>query len=254
MENRHLKLIACNVMWRELCHYAASSCNHFDLQFLSWGLHTEPDQLRIEAQRVIDSVPEKTFDAILLGYGLCSNGLVGIRAHNTPLVIFRGHDCITCFLGSKEKYREYFDRHPGTYWYTPGWIENHPAPGKERYENTYKHYVEKYGEDNAQYLMDMEQDWFRKYTTATYIDMGIGDTGQYETYTQECADWLNWEFDRLDGDPSLIERFVSGRWNPEDFLIVEPHHRIEATNDASIVRAVADPLKKELENATKASS
>lgn len=47
--SKHFKLIACNVMWRELCHFAATSMNRFDFQFLPWGLHGEPDKLRIEA-------------------------------------------------------------------------------------------------------------------------------------------------------------------------------------------------------------
>ena len=246
MERRLFKLIACNVMWRELCHFAAVSRNRYDFQFLPWGLHTEPDDLRAEVQRQIDAVPENTYDAVLLGYGLCSNGLVGITARRPRLVIFRGHDCITCFLGSKERYREYFDRHPGAYWYTPGWIENHPAPGKERYENTYRQYVGKYGEDNAQYLMEMEQDWFSKYTTAAYVDLGVGDSADYEAYTRECAEWLKWKYERLTGDPTLIQRFVAGDWNAEDFLIVEPGKRIEASNDATILRAAScgDPNPK----------
>jgi len=239
MNSQHYKLIACNVMWRELCHFAAAAKNRFDFQFLPWGLHGEPDKLRIEVQRMIDAVPEKTYDAVLLGYGLCSNGLIGITARHTRLVIFRGHDCITCFLGSKERYRDYFDRHPGTYWYTPGWIENHPAPGKDRYEQTYRQYLEKYGQDNAQYLMEMEQDWFNKYTTAAYVDLGVGDSADYETYTRECAAWLKWKCERLSGDPSLIRRFVAGDWDAEDFLVVEPGQCIAASNDAAVLRAAA---------------
>jgi len=238
MKQAHYKLIACNVMWREICHYAARSGNRFDLQFLPWGLHSEPDKLRIETQRAIDAAPAGLFDAILLGYGLCSNGMAGICARHTPLVVFRGHDCITCFLGSKERYREYFDSHPGAYWYTPGWIENHPAPGRERYDITRRQYVEKYGEDNAEYLMEMEQDWMRKYNTAAYVDLGIGRTSEYEAYTRECAEWLKWKYERLAGDSRLVEMFVAGDWKAEDFLVVPPGHRIEPSHDAAIFRSV----------------
>ena len=144
------------------------------------------------------------------------------------------------FLGSKERYREYFDRNPGAYWYTPGWIENHPAPGKERYENTYRQYVEKYGEDNAPYLMEMEQDWFSKYTTAAYVDLGVGDSTDYEAYTRDCAGWLKWRFDRLEGDAGLIRRFVNGAWEGDEFLVVEPGHAIQASNDDAVVCAVPE--------------
>ncbi len=233
----NLKVIACNVMWRELSYYAALSPHAFDLQFLEWGLHEEPEALQREVQRAADAVPEK-FDAILLGYGFCSKGIEGVTARHTKLVVVKGHDCITHFLGSRQRYRTYFDENPGTYWYTPGWIENHPAPGKDRYEATYRQYVEQYGEDNAEYLMEMEQAWFREYSTAAYIDCGVGNTEAYEAYTKECAEWLNWRFDRLEGDTGLIKRFVNGEWNSDDFLIVGPDHKIEGTNDEQVIRSV----------------
>jgi len=234
---KHYKVIACNVMWREICHYAALSPHAFRLQFLSWGLHTDPAQLRSELQRAIDAT-EDGFDAIILGYGLCSNGVEGIASRGTRLVIARGHDCMTCFLGSKERYRDYFAANPGTYWYTPGWIENHLAPGQERYETTYRQYLEKYGEDNAQCLMEMEQGWFLNYTTAAYVDLGVGNTREHEEYTRRCAEWLGWKFERLQGDAALIVRMLNGQWNTEEFLVVEPGHSIKASRQADIVKAV----------------
>jgi hypothetical protein len=246
VKQHHFKIVSCNVMWREMCYYASLSGNTFTFQFLPWGLHRDPNELRLEVQRAIDGASDPV-DAILLGYGLCSKGVEGITAGKTRLVITKGHDCITCFLGSKERYRAYFDAHPGTYWYTPGWIENHLAPGKERYEETYREYLEKYGEDNAQYLMDMEQDWFRKYSTAAYVDLGVGDSAEYEEYTRKCADWLHWNYERFEGDAGLIQRLLNGDWNEDDFLIVEPGCKIEATNDESIMRSV--PAEKNLEPA-----
>ena len=60
--NKHFKVISCNVMWREICYYAALSPNAFTLQFTPWGLHTEPDQLRTELQQAVDAT-EEGFDA-----------------------------------------------------------------------------------------------------------------------------------------------------------------------------------------------
>ncbi len=70
------------------------------------------------------------------------------------------------------------------------------------------------------------------------MDLGVGDSADYETYTRECAEWLEWKYERLPGDPKLIERFVAGDWNTEDFLIVEPGQRIEASHDDSVLRVV----------------
>jgi hypothetical protein len=85
--------------------------------------------------------------------------------------------------------------------------------------------------------MEMEQDWFKKYSVAAYVDLAVGNADAYKTFTRQCADWLGWQYDEMKGDPSLFKRFVGGEWNVEDFLIVEPDHHIEATNDDNIVRS-----------------
>jgi len=101
----------------------------------------------------------------------------------------------------------------------------------------YQEYLQKYGEDNAKYLMEMEQDWFRKYSVAAYIDLEVGDNDAYAEYTRQCAGWLGWKYDRIKGDPALLKRFVDGDWNDDEFLVVEPGHHIEASNDDSVMRS-----------------
>lgn len=233
---RKFYIVACHVLWRELCYYAAQSRHVFDFCFLKKGLHDTPNILREELQRAIDEVPEDC-NATLVGYGLCSNGLVGIRARRSPLVIMRGHDCITYLLGSKERYREYFDQHPGTYWYTPGWIDQNDMPGKDRYESLLRKYTETYGEENAEYLMRMEQQWIANYSNAAYVDLGIGDTERHKAFTKKCAEYLGWGCEILSGDSRLVIDFVSGKWNEEDFLIVEPGEMVVASHDERVIAA-----------------
>ena len=119
-----LKLIACEIMYRELCAAVARSVNLVDVEFLPKGLH-DIGQAGMSSRlaEVLAGVDETRYEAILLGYGLCSNGLVGLAARSIPLVVPRAHDCITLFLGSKERYLEYFQGHPGVYFKTSGWIE-----------------------------------------------------------------------------------------------------------------------------------
>ena len=104
-----LKLIACEIMYRELCTAVARSVNLVDVEFLPKGLH-DIGQAGMSSRlaEVLAGVDETRYEAILLGYGLCSNGLVGLAARSIPLVVPRAHDCITLFLGSKERYLEYF--------------------------------------------------------------------------------------------------------------------------------------------------
>jgi hypothetical protein len=228
-------VIGCHVLWRELCYFASLTQHKFNFKFLNQGLHNTPELMRKEIQQAIDEVDGK-YSHILIGYGLCSRGIEGIHADKSTLVIMKGHDCITFFLGSKEAYSEYFRRHPGTYWYTSGWIEDSLQPGKERYDKTYAEYVERYGEDNAEYLMEMEQGWFKNYNNAAYIDLGIFDAAKHKEYTKKCAEWLGWNYDELKGNSALIRDFVEGNWDRERFLVVEPGHNVMASNDNEILK------------------
>lgn len=229
-------VVACHVLWRELCYYASLSNRIFQFNFLKQGLHCTPDLLRTELQAAIDAAdPEHT--AILLGYGLCSNGLVGIQARTKPLVVMRGHDCITFLLGSKERYREYFDTHPGTYWYSPGWIDTSTQPSKERYEGVLRHYTETYGEENAQYLMEASENWITSYSNAAYVDLGFGDTEAYKAYTRDCAEWLKWKCEFIEGDPTMLRDFLEGNWDSERFLVVQPGETIVASHDEYVIAA-----------------
>ena len=223
-----LQFIVCKVIKREAHFCAARSKNIVDVVLMEQGLHNEPDKLRTEVQKALEKTADiqgKPYDASLLGYGLCSNGIVGLSA-KIPLVVPRGHDCVTLLLGSKEKYQEYFDTYPGIYWYSSGWIETGTQPGKERCENLLEQYRQKYGEDNARYLLELEQDWIKKYRRAVYIDWGLGDCEHYRQYTKRCAEYLGWDYDELQGDPGLCQRLVDGQWDENEFLIVKPGRKI----------------------------
>lgn len=235
------KVIACKVISKELYTIAAKSKNQIDILWLQQALHDTPDKLRKQIEDAIARVEneEEKYDAILLGYGLCSKGIAGVKAQKTPIVVPRGHDCITMLLGSKEKYRELFDsRDGGIYWYSCGWIDHAMQPGKERYELTYQNYLNQFGEDNAKYLMEMEQNWMQEYTCASFIRWKEFDDGrnkEYIDYTKECANYLEWEYDEVEGSSLLLTDLLEGNWDKERFLFVASGQMIYATNDKDIV-------------------
>ena len=229
-------VITCAVLETEIRHFARSLPQVVGIQILEQGLHNEPEKLRAKLQTAIDSVEaQANAEVIVLGYGLCCRGTQGVRTRRCRLVIARAHDCITHLLGSKERYAQYVKEHPGTYWYSPGWNKHHLPPGKERYVALYKKYVENYGEDNAGYLMESEQHWFRTYNNAAFVELGVGEVEKDLAYTQRCAEWLGWRCDHLCGDPGLLRVLLGGPWDRKRFLVLQPGQTFRFTADEHII-------------------
>lgn len=213
------------------------------LDKLPQGLHNEPDRLRRELQRVVNQIESEStgVDTIIVGYGLCSRGTEGVVSRRCKIVVPRAHDCITLLLGSKERYSNYVKEHPGTYWYSPGWNRHHIAPGQQRYEVLRAQYVERFGEEDADFLMEEEQHWFSTYDRATFVDLKVIPSEQDQAYTQECATWLGWNYDRQLGDPALLKALLSQTWPDDRFLVLEPGETLRMTADERVIEAVHAP-------------
>ncbi len=245
----HLKLIACEILCREFCWAAARSPHRVDVEFLPKGLH-DIGQIGMNARLVeaLEAVDSQPCDAVLMGYALCSNGLVGLRAKEVPLVLPRAHDCITLFLGDKQRYLDYFQANPGVYFKTSGWIERgeqleqlgpDSIQSQSGMNQSYAELVEKYGEDNARFLAEQFTDMMtHNYSKLTFIEMGIEPDARFEQETRRQADERDWQFEKLVGDMQLITDLVDGNWDDDRFLVVPPGHEIATTFDEQIIKAV----------------
>lgn len=243
-DRKRFKFIGCEIAFREVCLLAARSRHIVDVEFLTKGLHDiDRSDMRTRLQACVDAVDPERYQGVLLGYARCSDGVVGLRASSLPLVIPRAHDCITFFLGSKERYREYFDAHPGTYFRTSGWIEREFAResqavmAKLGLDKTYEEYVKEYGKENADFIWQSIGSWQENYTRVTYIETGVAtDLGYEDRIRREAAD-RGWVFDRLDGDLGLLKRLLDGDWSEEDFVIIPPGGELVSRNDDRILDA-----------------
>ena len=246
-----LKIVACELFFREICYCASRSTNHFDFDFLSQGYHDNPIIGRERIQEHLDAIEAGRFDAILVGYGLCSNMLNGLRApDHTPMVIPRAHDCITFFLGSQARYNHFFLQHPGSYYFTTGWIE-HRERGGERPERKqgaglgmqmeYDALVEKYSEDNAEYLLEVMDGWSSSYERGVYIDFDFSHHLPHREHA--CAQCANrgWKYQEVDGDLSLFQRWLDGDWPDGDFLHVPPGRQVRPSYDDGVIRIAPAP-------------
>lgn len=233
-------VVACDVFSEELAFLTESRAEWGALEFLEMGLHDHPDVLREEVQSAIGRLQDvEGVDHILLLYGICGNGLVGIKADRCELVIPRAHDCISILLGSPEKHQELLRQNPGTYFYTPGWVRGRRVPGPDREAHLREQYAEKYADDPEMIydLVEADKYTFAHHNCAAYVDITNNSTA--ESYCQQCAANLGWSYQRLTGDPSILKKLVSGDWIDEHFLVVKPGEMISTTTDGKLVKAEA---------------
>lgn len=227
-----LKVIACKVILRELYTIAAKSNNLIDIRWMKQELHLEPGSLQRQIQRVIDEIEadSEDYDAICLGFGLCSNGIVGLKTRHMKLVIPRAHDCISLLLGSRETYKRMFEESGGgIYWYSRGWMEAGVEPGNKKSMDKYNEYVEKYGEDNAKYLIEVESGWMDEYKAAAFIKWPEIDSAEFEEQARQTALERQLEYRTLDGNDTILSHMLDGDWNDKEFLVALPGQAVKAS-------------------------
>jgi Protein of unknown function (DUF1638) len=238
-----IKCLACEALARPTYLAAALSPHIVDVEMVQRGLHNRPAHLREHLQRLVDSFDGSGYDAVTLVYGLCGQAIAGLVAREARLVVPKAHDCITLFLGSRERYTYQFDNFPGTYWYSHDYIERDDGSGSSLsmgsgtdtdLEAVYEEYVSKYGKDNADYLMEAMGAWQSHYQRAVFIDMGIGDASHVEQRARQEAARRGWSFERMAGDLNLIRRLLNGDWEG-DFLVLEPGQAVSMSYDEDII-------------------
>ncbi len=179
---------------------------------LDFGLHMAPARLKQSLQSAIDAA-SSDYDTLILGYGLCSMAVIGLRARNCTLVIPRVDDCIAMLLGSGKAYREELQKAPGTYFLTRGWIEVNDTILDE-----YQRSAVKYGEERARRIMEK---MLANYTRLVYINSGEENPETYRAYAQMVARQFNLQFEQVAGSRNLIMKMLWGPWD-SDFLVTSP--------------------------------
>ena len=233
-----LKLIGCNVLLRELCYLVSRSPHTFDLEFNELAAHRHSGSLRERIQGRIDASQdgEDRYDAVLLGYGLCGNAVLGIRARDTRVVVPRAHDCCTLLMGSRERFRAHFQDNPSQPFSSTGYAERSRSMFHEGLEDTvsdatYREYVEKYGEENARYICDaLRAPGGHVVDRLVFIDVPETRALGAAERCRERAEADGKEYVRLDGSLELLRKLVDGEWD-DDFLILEPGQSVAGVYD-----------------------
>ena len=169
--------------------------------YMDYGLHQVPRRLTTTLQETIKCIEEPSL--VVLGYGLCGNGLQGLAAGRHCLLVPRVSDCIALLLGSHKAYQREFNSAPGTYYLSRGWLEAGSHPLGE-----YEGYVDKYGAERAMWLMDQQ---YRNYERLVLVAHSQAELDacrpQAEEIARFCARW-DMRLEEILGSDSYVRQLV----------------------------------------------
>lgn len=233
-----IALLACSVFEKEIELFSGNAPHIIETRYYEIALHDRPDMLREKLQSEILALDARDdIEMIVLAYGLCGRGTAGLHAGRHPFVIPRAHDCMTVFLGSKEKYASHQRACPSCYYYTPGWNRARRVPGPDKLAAMQQEFSAQFDQDDVEFLIESERASWAMHDTATYIDLGTAEAEIEAEYAKHCADSLGWKFERIHGDPTLLRDLLGGNWDDERFQIIQPGETLGHSPDERVLRA-----------------
>lgn len=232
--------IVCDVMRSDLTRLNNLNHNDMDFIFLEQHLHDKPDKMREKLQEEINRITDD-YDKIILGYGLCSNGIVGLKSKGHEIIVPQVDDCISLFLGSREKYMEEFKKDPATYYLCKGWIEFGSDPYRgylvwtdqenkipEEWFKNKERYGRKFDEETAR-LLSIEM--MKNYNRIVLIDNNdIEDI--HREYAKNMVNFMSELLNKqiiyteIKGSSELLEKLIKGGWEQNNFIRIQPGQEI----------------------------
>lgn len=197
----------------------------FPATFMEYGFHRTPQLMTPALQEEVDRIVEPS--TIIVGYGLCGNGLAGLQARQHTLIVPRADDCITMLLGSYQRYMEEFSAEPGTYYLTKGWLESGSHPLKE-----YREYLEKYDEETAAWLIDEQ---YKNYKRIVLVAPNQDELDAYRAQAREvadfCAERWGYRYEERIGSEDFVGKLLQlgprlGE-STDEFLVIPPGGQVK---------------------------
>jgi hypothetical protein len=200
LEKLPVVILSCQVLEDLLVRFLPEEMAQ-DVVYMDYGLHRVPSKMTWTLQDALNSIQQPSL--VVLGYGLCGNGLRGIKSGQHTLLVPRVDDCIALLLGSRRAYIREFEAVPGTYYLSKGWLESGSHPLLE-----YQEYVPKYGEEQAGWIMDQQ---YQHYERLVLVAHSQADLDAYRTQALEvasfCARW-DMRYEEILGSDGYIRRLV----------------------------------------------
>ena len=178
MSSVKVGIVACEIFKHELEMLTEGDPDIVFKEYLEFGLHIYPEDLRTTVIQKLDSLKGKV-DAVFLCYGACSSlGDITSRT-KVPTISLPVDDCIAALL-TPEGYAEEKRKCAGTWFASPGWAEL----GKEGVVK-YLHLdcLQDEGYDPDVFFKMM----FVNYSRGMYVDTGVPGSEGFEQLSEKFA-------------------------------------------------------------------
>lgn len=213
-----LYVLACRVLQSMIEPYLQDK--NIPVTFMEYGFHRTPDLMTPALQEQLDRIAEPS--VVIIGYGLCGNGLANLKSGRHTLIIPRADDCITLLLGSYQSYMTEFNAEPGTYYLTKGWLESGSHPLKE-----YRDLLEKYDKETADWIIDEQ---YRNYKRIVLVAPNQQELDAYRDKAREVADFCqerwNYYYEERIGSEDYVKKLMTVAYqlseSTDDFLVIPP--------------------------------
>lgn len=204
-------ILACSSLVRHVNAAQAKMETNYPLIIVDRKYHVEPKEMKQQIFERLQKLPERV-DTVLAAMGFCG-GSWNKAPSEKRIVIPRADDCISLLLHADDA------RHPnlkeeGHFYLRDSDTTSYSLIAMKQNLCT------KYGIRKGQSIFDS---WF-----ASYTDVDIIDTGEYDCYSEEYiaeakknADIIHCRLNHVNGSNMLLEKLVSGRWD-QQFIVVEP--------------------------------
>lgn len=208
-------ILACNTIADELASAMNKTASTYPIHWIDSKLHIKPERLKEELQSKIDGIQDA--ETIILAFGLCGNGLLGLTSRNARLVIPRTEDCISLLLGSQKRRTALMSDAP-RYYLTKGWLESPNSIAEE-----YQYCVNRFGRQKGLNLM---RTMLKEYRYFTFVETYCYDSSPYIAKSKSLARKLGMAHQIIDGSDRFFKKLLSGPWDDE-FIILQPGQSIQ---------------------------
>lgn len=229
-------IIACEVFRRELEHLSQKMQNPPQIKFMKQGLHETPDILRKEVQKLVDEIEnELAPESISLAYGFCGKGLSGVRTKKATLILPKVHDCIPLLQGTGPEKGLRPEKFLNTYWGSDGWVKYSQLAFIKEREARYKKYVEEYGQDSADYLLEAEESWKAHYTDYVMIKWDETFSDELDKNGRYIAKDMKLPYSVMEASSWYLQEILDGGHNQDNFFHIKPDETMDLNADGVFI-------------------